>query len=274
MRRRELVTTALALAATQASAQSTPSTPLAQSELLVMAAGSLRRAMNEIAAAFERAMPGQRGKLVFGASGLLLERIQKGERADVFASANLEHPQALVTAGKARGVRPFARNALCALVAPGVAVQSETLVDRLLDVRIRLGTSTPNADPSGDYAWTMFERIEQQGRTGAFRTLSGKALQLTGGPTSPPPPADRNVYGVLVAEGQADIFITYCTNASLALTEQPRLRVVAVPAAINVSASYGLAVLDGAAPGAVAFAEFMLAPAAQALLARQGFSAP
>ena len=267
MKRRELVMAALSLAGS-ASAQT------AGGELVVLAAGSLRRAMIELAAAFERVHPGQRVKLVFGASGLLLDRIRNGERADVFASANLEHPQALVTAGKARGMRPFARNALCALVGPGVAVDSESLVETMLDARIKLGTSTPKADPSGDYAWAMFERIEQQGRAGAFRALTGKALQLTGGPNSPPPPADRNVYGVLVAEGKADIFITYCTNASLAFSEQPQLRVVAVPPAINVSASYGVAVTNGAPPAADVFADFMLGTAGQALLAKQGFSAP
>jgi ABC-type molybdate transport system substrate-binding protein len=36
--------------------------------------------------------------LTFGASGLLKDRIQAGERADVFASANMEHPQALACA--------------------------------------------------------------------------------------------------------------------------------------------------------------------------------
>jgi ABC-type molybdate transport system substrate-binding protein len=80
MKRRKLVMAAMSLPGA-ALAQA------AQGEIVVLAAGSLRRAMNELAAAFERANPGQRVKLVFGASGLLLERIQKGERADVFASA-------------------------------------------------------------------------------------------------------------------------------------------------------------------------------------------
>ncbi|HEY6135333.1 MAG TPA: molybdate ABC transporter substrate-binding protein [Rubrivivax sp.] len=246
----------------------------ARGELVVLAAGSLRRAMTELAAAFEQAAPGQRVRLVFGASGLLLERIRYGERADVFASANMEHAQALVADGEARDVRSFARNELCALVAPGLAVDSQSLVEKMLDARIKLGTSTPKSDPSGDYAWTMFERIEQQGHAGAFRTLSGKALQLTGGPASPPPPADRNVYAALVADGQADIFITYCTNARQALSEQPRLQVVAVPAAFNVSASYGIAVNKRAPPSADAFVDFVLGAAGQALLVRQGFSPP
>ncbi len=85
-------------------------------------------------------------------------------------------------------VRRFARNEMCALVAPALDVTPATLVDRLLDPAVRLGTSTPKADPSGDYAWLVFERIEQQGRKGAFQQLAAKALQLTGGPNSPPPP--------------------------------------------------------------------------------------
>jgi len=269
-----LVTAAVVFGAVPVPAQTPPAAGATPDEIVVMAAGSLRRAMTEVAAAFERDAPGRRVKLVFGASGLLLDRIRGGERADVFASANMEHPQALAATGKAGSVRAFARNALCALVAPGVSVDADSLVDRMLNTRIKLGTSTPKADPSGDYAWAMFERIEQQGRTGAFRALSGKALQLTGGPSSPPPPSDRNVYGVLVAGGQADIFITYCTNARQALGEQPQLKVVAVPASINVSASYGVVVGQAAPAAAAAFADFLLGATGQALLARQGFSPP
>jgi molybdate transport system substrate-binding protein len=245
-----------------------------ETELRVHAAGSLRTALTEVAQAFERTEPGVRVRFTFGASGLLKDRIAGGERADVFASANVEHPQALAAAGKAGPVRCFTRNAMCALVAPSIDVTSETLIDRLLDPTVKLGTSTPKADPSGDYAWMVFERIEQQGRRGAFKQLSDKALQLTGGPNSPPPPAGRNVYGDLVAQGRADVFLTYCTNATLARAEQPRLRSVALPAAINVGADYGVVPLHGALPHAQRFIDFLLAPDAQAILARHGFAAP
>jgi molybdenum ABC transporter molybdate-binding protein len=244
-----------------------------KSDLVVFAAGSLRAPLTELAKAFESGQSGRRVALTFGPSGLLKERIQGGERADVFASANLEHPQALVAAGKAREVRRFARNALCALATPSAAVTPDTLVDRMLDASVKLGTSTPKADPSGDYAWLMFERIEQRGRTGAYETLAAKALQLTGGPNSPPPPG-QNIYGALVASGKADIFITYCTNAKVAVQEQPGLHVVAVPEPINVSADYGVATLVDAAPLAAGFVEFLLGRDGQAILARYGFSPP
>lgn len=41
-------------------------------------------------------------------------------------------------------------------------------------------------------------------------------------------------------EGRADIFLTYCTNAISAQKEVPRLQLVAIPTALQVSASYGL----------------------------------
>jgi ABC-type molybdate transport system substrate-binding protein len=166
-------------------------------ELRVYAAGSLRAALTEVAQAFERAEPGVRVQFTFGASGLLKDRIAAGERADVFASANMEHPQSLASAGMAGPVQRFTRNAMCALVAPTMDVTPDTLVDRLLDPATKVGTSTPKADPSGDYAWMVFRRIEQQGRRGAFRS-SPTSLQLTGGPNSPPPPVGRNVYAELV----------------------------------------------------------------------------
>ncbi len=255
-----------------AAADDAASAPRTATDISVYAAGSLRAALTEAGQVFERAEPGVRLRFTFGASGLLKDRLAAGERADVFASANMEHPQALADAGKAGEVQRFTRNALCALVAPGADVSPATLVSRMLDPAVKLGTSTPKADPSGDYAWLLFERIEQGGVPGAFKALADKALQLTGGPQSPPPPPDRNVYGALVTSGQADIFITYCTNAVVAVREHPTLRSIDVPSAIQVSASYGATLLQGATPEAGRFLQFLLAPPGQTVLARHGFA--
>jgi molybdate transport system substrate-binding protein len=245
-------------------------------DLTVFAAGSLRGALTKIAQDFEASAGGAKVRLVFGASGLLRDRLQAGEAADVFASANMEHPQALAAAGRAEPVQRFTRNTLCALAAPSFGLGGRTLAERLLDPAVRVGTSTPKADPSGDYAFTMFERIETSGAApaGSAQKLKAKALQLTGGPNSPAPPADRNVYGAIVAAGEADVFITYCTNAEIARAEQPRLQVLAIPEAINVFADYGLAVLRPASPTAQRFVQFVLSASGQARLRAVGFAAP
>jgi len=245
---------------------------LAQQPVRLYAAGSLKTAMTDIAAAFQR----ESGIAVFGtfgASGLLRDRITEGETAEVFASANMAHPQSLANAGRAGEVRAFALNQLCALAGPKVDVTSATLLDRMLDPRIKLGTSTPKADPSGDYAWNLFEKAEEV-RTGAQKALEAKALKLTGGPNSPPPPKHRNVYGLIVEKGEADIFLTYCTNAVLAKKEVPSLQIVTIPAALVVGAEYGLTVVKGARPEAERFAAFILSPAGRDILARHGFGLP
>jgi molybdenum ABC transporter molybdate-binding protein len=233
----------------------------AQEAVRLHAAGSLRGALNEVIASYREA----KVEAVYGASGLLRERIAKGEPAEVFASANMEHPRSLEKDGSAGPVRLFARNQLCALAAPQVVVSTGTLVERMLDPRIKLGISTPKADPSGDYAWQLF------GKTGHFDALSTKALQLTGGPGSPPPPKDRSVYGMLVAGGKADLFLTYCTNALAARQENPALQMVQVPPALAVGADYGLTVMKGARPQAENFARFILSQPGQAILAKHGF---
>lgn len=247
----------------------------AAAPLAVYAAGSLRAALTEVQAAFEQ-HSGARLSPVFGASGLLRDRISSGEAAQVFASANMEHPQALVAAGKADAVTPFARNALCALTAPAFSLQGKPLALRLLDADVRVGTSTPKADPAGDYAFQMFERIEASGSApaGSAAALKAKALTLTGGPDSPRPPPGRNVYGELMAAGQADVFITYCTNTREARKQQPQLGVLDVPASINVGALYGLALLKPVDARAQAYAQFLLGPQGQAILASHGFRAP
>ena len=112
---------------------------------------------------------------------------------------------------------------------------------------MKLGTSTPRADPSGDYAWEVFRKADAL-RPGAGATLEKKALQLTGGPTSAPPPQGRAVYGWHVAEGRADIFLTYCTNAMDAQKQNPDQQIVALPDALAVGADYGLTVMNGSPP--------------------------
>ena len=74
----------------------------------VYAAGSLHPALTAIGRAYESRTPGVQVHVTFGASGLLKERLLHGESADVFASANLEHPEELARAGRAGPVRRFA----------------------------------------------------------------------------------------------------------------------------------------------------------------------
>lgn len=249
-----------------------PAVSNAAEPVLLHAAGSLREALNEVAATYEKAT-GIKVVAKYGASGLLREEIEHGARAEIFASANMEHPQAFAKAGKSGPVVLFARNQLCALARPGLAVETANLLDRMLEAQVKLGTSTPKADPSGDYAWEVFRKADAR-HAGAFATLSHKALQLTGAPSSVTAPVGRNLYGMLVSQGRADIFLTYCTSALAAVHENPGQRLIALPEPLAVGSDYGLTVMTTASPAAYRFAMFILSDDGQRILANHGFAAP
>ncbi|MGE5146764.1 MAG: molybdate ABC transporter substrate-binding protein [Candidatus Eiseniibacteriota bacterium] len=247
-----------------------PAAAAAGAPVKLHAAGSLRAALTEVAAAFT-ASSGLEVAAVYGPSGTLKGRIAGGEASDVFAAANMAHPKALAAKAKLPVVL-FARNTLCALARNDVAATTDTLLDAMLDAKIKLGTSTPKADPSGDYAWALFAKAEAL-KPGARATLERKALTLTGGPDAPTPPAGQTVYSVVMAQHKADVFLTYCTNAIVAAKQVPGLKVVAIPRPLSVGADYGLVVLSDR-PAAARLALFILSAPGQAILARHGFEAP
>lgn len=242
------------------------------SSVRVLAAGSLRAAINAIAAAFSSAT-GVRVESSYGPSGVLRERIEKGEAADLFASADMGNPLALSKESKALPVVLFARNKLCALVRPGLTVTPDTLLATLLDPTLKLGTSTPNADPAGDYTWVMFAKADAV-RAGSRAILESKALKLMGAATSAAPPAGTDLFAWHLREGRADIFIAYCSAGAGFKNDLPGATVVNLPPQLATGADYGLAVLPTKNENATALALFILSQDGQRLLAQNGFDAP
>jgi len=277
--RYSLIPAAVIFFATTAAMTSLSSSPLRTDDgasnplVRLHAAGSLKPALTEIGRRFT-AEYGVKVEAQFGASGLLRDRLERGEPGDVYASADMANPLSLATQGKAGPVVLFARNRLCAIVRPGLHVTPETVLATMLAPEIKLGTSTPKADPSGDYAWQVFAKADAV-RRGAGRDLEAKALKLTGGPESPLPPDGRNVYAWHLLEGRADLFLGYCTAGYDAAATSPGITVVGLPPELAVGADYGLAVLHGADSGtAMPFVFYILSEEGQAILARYGFDAP
>ena len=270
--RRVLMTTCMGVSGLHVAAQSMPPAPLPGPALQVYAAGSLRDSLTDLARAYTLAS-NVTVALTFGASGLLRERIEQGESAQVFASADTQHPEKLFGADASwQKPVPMVRNKLCALANPKIKATPANLLTLLLDPALKLGTSTPGADPAGDYAWALFRRAEAVA-PGAYAALDAKARPLTGSASTPQTPAGRGTYAWLMDEGRADLFLTYCTNAIAAQKEVPRLSVVALPPALEVGAVYGVTA-KGADAVATQFVQYLLSPAAQAVFARYGFGAP
>ena len=75
-----------------------------------------------------------------------------------------------------------------------------------------------------------------------------------------------------MAEGKADIFLTYCTNARAAQKQYPGQQIIELPDDLSVGADYGLTVIDGAPPAAQSFANFIVSPDGEAILSGYGFA--
>jgi hypothetical protein len=62
---------------------------------------------------------------------------------------------------------------------PKVGLTIANFLDRLLDPAAKLGTSTPNADPAGDYTWFIFHRSDVV-HPGAFSIVDEQAQEIVG----------------------------------------------------------------------------------------------
>jgi molybdate transport system substrate-binding protein len=236
--------------------------------LRVYAAGSLTNAFTELVAAFPAA-PGSIATPVFGPSGVLRERIEKGEPADLLASADMTQPRSLARAREGRFVAMFTRNRLCALGRGDLHLTSDTVLDRMLDPAVRVATSTPGADPGGDYAWAVFARAEAV-HPGAQAILQQKALKLVGGPDSKPLVPGRGLVQGIFISHSADVMLGYCSSGEAVLRDLPDLVNVPLPATLTVGPAYGLVVLSDH-PLAAQFALYVLSEQGQAILQRHGF---
>jgi molybdate transport system substrate-binding protein len=252
---------ALTLAAAASAAQAAPET------VEIYSAGSLRGIVNDLAT---EAAPGLdiEVKATFGGSGLLRERVEKGEKPDLFMSADLGSPRKLEAQG--RTVVPaiaIARNRMCILSRRSAHLSAANLIDRMLAKNVRVKTSMPVADPGGDYAWAIFDRIEAL-RPGAGAILKAKAqalMSLRGTPAAP----GQSPYAALFASRQVDIAITYCSGVAKLEQELPELTSLVVPPKLDPHPVDGLAVLS-ARPAALKLALFLLSEKGQALVAREG----
>jgi molybdate transport system substrate-binding protein len=237
-------------------------------------AGSLRAAMTDIAAAYNNAY-GASVEPVYGASGGLGERLAKGEAGDVFTSADMGYPEALTKAGISGPTVFFARNHVCAILRPGLPATPKTVLAMLLRPDIKIGTSSPDDDPGGAYAWAMFKKADNV-KPGSRAMLEAKALKLGSAPGQlSVPPNTKNATVWLFQEKKLDAFLSYCTNGHAAAEQMPGINTVQLPAELAVTADYGLTVLKSANQERGAqFALFILSPTGQNILAEHGFDAP
>jgi molybdate transport system substrate-binding protein len=238
-------------------------------EIRVMAAGSLKDAFAAIFADYTKQYGGSFAP-VWARPVPCASVCRTAKRSTFLPLPPLPHAQALTEAGVSGPSVLFTRNALCIVTDAAMALDSGNLVETLLKPDIRIGTSTPVADPAGDYTWEIFHRIDAQ-RPGAFKLLSEKAQQLFGGAATTTPVNGRPRLLVALDEHQIDLFIYYCSGAREIVKASAKYKSIELPPELSVGPEYGLTVSRKASPSAADFAMYLLSPRGQASLKAFGF---
>ena len=243
----------------------------AEEPLRLFAAGSLREALSDVAAAYTR-NTGRAVSLNFGFSGGMRERIEQGEPADLLASADMGHPERLRRAGLASRVVLFARNALCIAASQGTGMTDQTVVERLTDPDLPVAAFPAIQDPAGDYTLELFRRLDAV-HPGAEASLRDRTVIVGEGLLNRPLKPGEDAAAAWLLNAPPRLHVTYCTTARNRLAAQvPGLEVAGLPASLQVGPAYGLALLKSAQAGAADLALFLLEEDGQRILTRFGFT--
>jgi molybdate transport system substrate-binding protein len=126
-----------------------------QATVRVAAAADLKFALDEVVDLVETEHPGIDVAPVYGSSGTFLQQIENGAPFDLFLSADLSYPRALVESGKAaeEDLFPYAVGRLVLWVPEGSPVDAEDGLPVLTDPRLRrVSIANPEHAPYGEAA--------------------------------------------------------------------------------------------------------------------------
>jgi molybdate transport system substrate-binding protein len=230
--------------------------------LWVFAAASLSDAFTEIGHRLELERPGLDVRISFAGSQQLAAQIEQGAAADVFASADDRWMIHLRDRGLLVGdSKVFARNRLVVIIPKTNPARIRGLQDLARGgVRLVLGT---DAVPVGHYSRTALQNLARDPAFGAdFATRTQRNVVSE----------EENVKSVVakVQLGEADAGMAYRSDVTPAVARY--VRILEIPEAANVVASYPIATLKGATAREAgdAFVALVLSPEGQAILEHSG----
>jgi molybdate transport system substrate-binding protein len=235
-----------------------PGGAAASTQLTVFAAASLRECFAELGRRFEETHPGVQVLFNLAGSQELRTQIENGAPADVFASADQRHMQALVAQKLADVPRVFAYNEPVVAVPKDNPARLASFQDLPKARRIVLGA--PEV-PIGAYALRILDAASRK-YGGDFRAkVEARVVSR-----------ELNVRQVLakIGLGEADAAIVYRTDG---LAANHGVEMIDIPADLQIVAEYPIAVLTRARHPALAseFVQLVLSPAGRETLARFGF---
>ena len=102
-----------------------------------------------------------------------------------------------------------------------------------MDPNVALTTSSPHADPAGDYTWKMFKIINKQ-FPGAFKKITGHANHLL----------DAALVMPVLESGNTDLGILYASQLLELKRSGAKINIIAIPKKYNTKAKFTASVLN------------------------------
>ncbi|MBM3473149.1 MAG: molybdate ABC transporter substrate-binding protein [Armatimonadetes bacterium] len=225
--------------------------------VIVLAASSLTEAFTAFEPYAERQM-GIDVKISFGGSQALRTSIEQGNAADVFASANMEHIEALQKANLLSDAFEFAHNKLALIVPKDNPAKIESLAD-LGSGKVRLVVAVEDC-PAGKYTRKLLAACDKDPAFGAGfskRVLTNVASE------------DADVKQVLskVTLGAANVAFVY--DSDITKEVQGQVKQIPIPASVQQTVTYGVGIPATAKnpEGGRKFIELLLSEGGQAAIA-------
>ena len=229
-------------------------------EMVLFEAASLKDAFAKLAQRFEQDNPGVKVIPNSAGSHELRAQIEHGAAADVMASADRKHMDALAAQGLVVAPSVFACNELVVVVRSGLAATIKTFADLPRVERIVVGASEV---PIGAYTMQTLQKARAKLGTDFPSRVLMKVVSH-----------ELNVRQVLakVVLGEADAGVVYRSDAA---TAGGKVAVVAIPSEMNVVAEYPIAALKGAPHPDLArrWIDLVKSPAGATALREAGFAA-
>ena len=230
----------------------------AAKDIVVFAAASLKNALDDAGAAYEKET-GVKALVSYAASSTLAKQVESGAPADIFISADLDWMDYLQ---KRNLIKPERRLTLLGnrlvLIAPAnstakIEIQPGFALAELLGNE-RLAMADPGAVPAGKYGKAALEKL------GVWASVSSKVA----------PAEDVRAALLLVSRGETPLGIVYATDAAA----DNGVRIVAAfPEDSHPPIVYPAAeVAGGANPAAAALLDFLKSDRARPFFERQGFT--
>lgn len=228
--------------------------------LTVFAASSLTEACKDLERAFEQRHAGVDVQLNFAGSQALRLQIEQGADAEIFASANAAHMQALADAGLVAEARPLAENQLVVIVPLDNPAGLESFADLPEAERLVIGGA---GVPVGAYTRELLAAARTHGDYGPDFVAGVRARVVS---------EESNVRLVRakVELGEADAAVVYASDAA----SSERVRSLAIPSELQPEIRYPVAVVRGSERRELAeqFLDFVGSAEGRAILEGRGFS--